>query len=206
MVEEKRSRAEMRAFFAERAATWETKYGHDIPLYERAVQRTGPPTGGVAIDVGCGTARALPALRDAVGSRGVVIGFDVTAEMLAVARQLGREEFGRLVLADASHLPLSTGAVDLVFAAGLLGHVDAVDPVLAELARVARPGGRLALFHPVSRAALAVRRGRQLTPQDTLAEEPLRASLRRTGWGLDDYHDGDDVFYARAVRIAGGTA
>lgn len=192
--------AEVRAFFAEKAATWETKYGHDMPVYAAAVAETGVPVGGVAIDVGCGTARALPALREAVGPAGRVIGIDVTAEMLAQARALGRETYGALMFADAHHLPLATASVDLVFAAGLLGHVVDVDVVLAEAARVTRPGGKLVLFHPVSRAALAARKGRTLGPDDILAEGPLRARLDRTGWVLDRYDDADHRFYARALR------
>lgn len=192
--------AEVRAFFAERAATWETKYGHDMPRYAAAVRETGAPAGGVAIDVGCGTGRALPALREAVGPTGRVIGIDVTPEMLAMARSLGREQYGALVFADAHSLPLPPASVDLFFAAGLLGHVSDVDAVLTEAARVTRPGGKLVLFHPVSRAALAARRGRTLGPDDVLAEEPLRARLTRTGWVLDRYDDADDRFYARALR------
>jgi ubiquinone/menaquinone biosynthesis C-methylase UbiE len=194
------SRAQVRAFFAERAPTWETKYGHDMPRYAEAVARTQPPVGGVAIDVGCGTARAMPALREAVGGAGTVIGFDVTDEMLDMARQLGRQEYGLLVLAEAERLPLPPASVDVVFAAGLLGHVATADTALIELARVARPGGRLALFHPVSRVALAARRGRTLGPDDLLAEPVLQHVLSRTGWQLDSYHDGEDVFYARAER------
>jgi len=195
-----RSRAEVQAFFAERAATWETKYGHDLPVYAAAVAETGVATGGVAIDVGCGTARAMPALREAVGPSGRVIGFDITDEMLAMARSLGRQEYGLLVLADATELPLPSTSVDAVFAAGLLGHVAEVAAVLTELARVTRPGGALVLFHPVSRAALAARRGRALGPDDTLAEGPLRSALDRAGWDLDRYDDAADRFYARALR------
>lgn len=195
-----RSLAEVRAFFAERAPTWETKYGHDMPVYAAAVAETGVPAGGTAIDVGCGTARALPALREAVGASGQVIGFDITAEMLAVARSLGRQAYGALVLADAHRLPLPAASVDVVFAAGLLGHVSDVDAVLAEAARVTRPGGPLVLFHPVSRAALAARRGHTLGPDDILAEGPLRSRLDRTGWQLSRYDDADHRFYARAVR------
>jgi ubiquinone/menaquinone biosynthesis C-methylase UbiE len=196
-----RSRAEVRAFFAERAAAWETKYGHDMPVYAAAVAETGAPEGGVAIDIGCGTARAMPALRAAVGDSGRVIGFDITDEMLEMARSLGRQAYGLLVLAEASQLPLPSASVDLAFAAGLLGHVADVAAVLTEVARVTRSGGRLVLFHPVSRAALAARRGHTLGPDDTLAEGPLRATLELTGWRLDAYDDAEHRFYARALRL-----
>jgi len=195
------SLTETRAFFAERAAAWETKYGHDLPRYAEAVSETGAPLGGVAIDVGCGTGRAMPALREAVGADGTVIGFDVTDEMLDTARQLGRQAYGLLALADADHLPLISSSVDVIFAAGLLGHVARVDATLTELARVARPGARIALFHPVSRAALAARRGYTLGPDDLLAEAVLGGLLSRTSWRLERYDDAPERFYARASRV-----
>ncbi|HEY7223706.1 MAG TPA: class I SAM-dependent methyltransferase [Micromonosporaceae bacterium] len=210
MVEEQQqpwSLAQTQAFFSERAATWETKYGHDMPAYAKAVGQLPVPQGAVAIDVGCGTGRAMPALRDAVGPKGAVIGFDVTSEMLEMAVTLGRRAYGALVLGDANRLPLSSASVDVVFAAGLLGHVAQADVVLAELARVARPGAHLALFHPVSRAALATRRGRTLSPDDLLAQPVLRGVLDRTGWRLETYDDAEDRFFAAAQRreeYAGG--
>jgi len=49
--------AETRAFFGCRAATWDTKFGDDLPAYCAAVAEAGIRRGGVAIDVGCGTGR-----------------------------------------------------------------------------------------------------------------------------------------------------
>src|SRR5215469_8756169 len=69
---------ETQAFFASRAATWDTRFGDDMPAYAAAVARAGIRRGGVAIDVGCGTGRALPALRQAVGQGGTVIAADLT--------------------------------------------------------------------------------------------------------------------------------
>ena len=73
---------ETQAFFAVRATTWDTKFGDDMPAYAAAVADAEVATGAVAIDVGCGTGRALPALRSAVGPSGCVLGLDVTAQML----------------------------------------------------------------------------------------------------------------------------
>ncbi|MBE1609328.1 class I SAM-dependent methyltransferase [Actinopolymorpha pittospori] len=192
--------AENRAFFAARAATWDTKFGDNMPAYAAAVVEADLPYGGVVVDVGCGTGRALPALREAVGSEGSVIGLDLTPQMLAVAKSYGRARQAALVLADARRLPLPDGAADAVFAAGLLMHLPSTETGLAELARVTRSGGRLVLFHPSGRAALAARHGRTLRPDDALAEGPLRRSMAVVGWELETYDDPPERFFAVASR------
>jgi SAM-dependent methyltransferase len=99
-----------------------------------------------------------------------------------------------------ARLPLRTGALDAVFGAGLISHLAQPAENLRELARVVRPGGLLALFHPIGRAALAARQGRQVTPDDLRAEPTLRPLLARSGWRLTSYTDEDDRFLALAVR------
>jgi SAM-dependent methyltransferase len=192
--------AETQAFFAVRASTWDTRFGDDGPAYARAVADLAPLPGATALDVGCGTGRALPALRDAVGPQGTVIGVDFTPQMLEAAANLGRASTAELIRADARALPLRDGAAAAVFAAGLLGHLPDVDPVLTELARVCVVDGRLALFHPSGRAALAARHGRTLRADEPLAREPLAAALSRSGWRLERYEDADNRFLALARR------
>jgi SAM-dependent methyltransferase len=192
--------AETRAFFAPRAATWEERFPDDDPAYAAAVAELGLRAGQTALDAGCGTGRALPHLRTAVGRGGTVLGVDLTPEMLATARDLGRHRHGWLVLADARRLPLRAGGVDAVFAAGLLRHLPDAGDGLAELARVTRAGGWLGLFHPSGRAALAARQGRRLRDDDQLAHAQLRPLLERTGWRLDRYDDAADRFLAVAER------
>jgi len=192
--------AETRAFFAVRAATWDTKFGDDLPAYAAAVAEAGLPRGGVVVDVGCGTGRALPALRQAVGPGGTVIAVDVTPEMLREARCHGRAADAALVLADARRLPLADASADAVFAAGLVSHLPDPEAGLRELARVTRRGGRLVLFHPSGRAALAARHGRTITPDEPLSCVPLQRSTRDTGWDLTAYDDAVERFFALAVR------
>ena len=187
---------ESRAFFGARAATWDAKFGDDLPAYAAAVGRAALPAGSVVLDAGCGTGRALPALRAAVGPEGVVLGLDLTPQMLDVARARGE----RLVLADARRLPFAGGALDAIFAAGLVMHLPDAAEGFRELARVTRPGGRLVLFHPSGRAALAARHGRVLRPDEPLAPGPLAATCAGSGWELCDYDDGDERFFALALR------
>jgi SAM-dependent methyltransferase len=186
-------------FFGARAAHWDSRFPDDGPAYAAAVTGLGLREGDRVLDAGCGTGRALPPLRAAVGATGVVIGADLTAAMLEAAVRAGRDRQGWLVLADVAALPLRTGSLDAVFAAGLIAHLAHPAENLRELRRVVRPGGRLALFHPVGRAALAARQGRRLTPDDLRAESSLLPLLAGSGWRLTSYTDEDDRFLALAV-------
>jgi SAM-dependent methyltransferase len=190
----------VRAFFGSRAAGWETRFPDDGPGYAAAVAELGLRPGDTVLDAGCGTARALSPLRAAVGPRGLVVGADLTPEMLAAAVAAGRRAHGALLLTDVAALPLRAGVLDAVFAAGLIAHLPRPAENLRELARVVRPGGRLALFHPVGRAALAARHGRRLTADDLRAEPNLRPLLAESGWQLESYVDADDRFLALAAR------
>lgn len=193
--------SESQAFFAVRAAGWDTKFGDDLPAYALAVSSAGLRAGGVALDVGCGTGRALPPLREAVGPTGTVIGLDHTAPMLSAAAPRAAACAATLVRADARRLPLPDGTADAVLAAGLVTHLPDLDEALTELARVTRAGGRLILFHPTGRATLAARHGRTLDPGDPLDEPVLRAALSRAGWDLLTYDDPPHRFHAVAVRM-----
>jgi arsenite methyltransferase len=106
--------------------------------------------GGIALDVGCGPGSVTASLARAVGSEGLVLGVDISESMLARAV---RAEFGPQVAflrADAQRLPLRDQTVDAVVCLAVLQLVP--DPVaaLAEIARVLRPGGRLALMVPTA--------------------------------------------------------
>ena len=98
----------------------------------------------------------------------------------------------------------SESAVDAVFAAGLLPHLPDAASGLAELARIVRPGGRLALFHPIGRATLAARHGRPLRDDETLDPRVLPELLRCAGWTRPRIADGPDRYLAIADRASDG--
>ncbi len=187
-------------FFTARAADWDSRFPDDGPAYAAAVAELGLRAGDRVLDAGCGTGRALPPLRAAVGPSGVVLGADLTPAMLREAVRAGRDRDGALLLADVAALPLRSRALDAVFGAGLISHLPSPAENLRELARVVRPGGVLALFHPIGRAALAARHGRPLTPDDLRAEPNLRPLLAGSGWRMSSYVDEDSRFLALAVR------
>lgn len=93
---------------------------------------------GTVIDAACGTGRYAAHLA-AQGHR--VIGVDRSLDMLKRARASVPE--GQFVLGDLRELPLPDNAADIVVCALALSHVPALEPVMAEFARVLRVGGHL---------------------------------------------------------------
>lgn len=95
---------------------------------------------GVALDAACGTGRHAAHLAE----RGhAVIGVDISAGMLAAAKaKVPGADFHQ---ADLSQLPIPDQHVDLVVCALALTHVPELAPVLAEFARILRPGGHLVI-------------------------------------------------------------
>jgi SAM-dependent methyltransferase len=196
-------RAAIQAFFATRAAGWEDRFPDDGPAFAAAVAALGPPGGGVVLDAACGSGRALPFLRMAVGDTGTVVGLDITPEMLQEATRRGRRSQAVLVLGDVDRLPLPDASIDAVLGAGLLPHLNDPMNALRELARVTRAGGRLGLFHPIGRVALAARHGHSPSSDDIRAEGAIRRLLDATGWDTDLVDDSQDRYLVVATRRHG---
>jgi demethylmenaquinone methyltransferase/2-methoxy-6-polyprenyl-1,4-benzoquinol methylase len=122
-------------------------FGQD-PRWRRAlVGAVDPGPDDRVLDVATGTGLVARALVRAAGCR--VVGVDQSPQMLARAQELvarDSELTGRIVLreADAERLPFDAGEFDHVTFTYLLRYVDDPGATLRELARVLRPGGRLA--------------------------------------------------------------
>jgi len=95
---------------------------------------------GDALDAACGTGRYAEHL---AGRGHRVVGVDSSPEMLARARD--RVPSGEFLLGDLHQLPLPDNCVDLVVSGLALAHVPTLAPVMAEFARVLRPGGHLVI-------------------------------------------------------------
>jgi ubiquinone/menaquinone biosynthesis C-methylase UbiE len=128
------------------------------------------------------------------------VGLDVTPQMLQEAIRKGRDRSAALINGDAAALPIPTGTISAIFAAGLIHHLPDPAAGLAELARVTATGGRLAIFHPISRSQLAARHGHQPSEDDPLAESNITGLLARSGWTPLTVDDGNHGYLVLAAR------
>jgi len=111
------------------------------------LERIGPMAGWRCLDVGCGPCGITDLLSERVGPRGQVVGLDMNTEFLAYARR-GAKANVEFRKGDAFSTNLPNGSFDLVhmrFVASTAGNPGAL---LKEAARLARPGGIVALQEP----------------------------------------------------------
>jgi SAM-dependent methyltransferase len=115
---------------------------------ESLVDRVGVGPGWRAVDVGCGPLGVLDILADRVGPTGSVTGIDREGRYLAMAAtSLGERGVGgvELARADATATGLPGASFDLVHERLVLNNVAHPQDIVAEMARLARPGGYVAL-------------------------------------------------------------
>jgi SAM-dependent methyltransferase len=124
-------------------------------VVERLVQATAGPLTHV-LEVGSGFGGALRQVERELRSRKVdasLVGVELVAEHCANAAAISgvlADPAPRIVQADARRLPLRSGSMDAVFAAGSASHFSSIRDVLAECGRVLRPGGVLVMTEEVS--------------------------------------------------------
>ena len=148
----------------ERTRTIEQMFSRLVPHYDRmnrlmtggrdgrwrtlAVE-VSQPQDAVVLDLGAGTGDLSAEFRRQGADR--VLGFDVSASMLAWAE----EKFGRdgidWLQGDAQHLPLADESFDVVASAFVMRNLPDLEGSFREMARVLKPGGRLVgldITHP----------------------------------------------------------
>jgi SAM-dependent methyltransferase len=116
------------------------------PLGAAAMARLAPAAGERIVDIGCGCGGASLALGAAVGAGGAVLGVDISAPQLEVARRRARDAGAAQVSfaeADAQVHAFDAAGWDGVFSR--FGVMFFADPVAAfvNIRRGLKPGGRL---------------------------------------------------------------
>lgn len=115
------------------------------PVSDILIDRAKVSAGDRVIDVGCGCGATSVALAQRVGPAGHVLGVDISAPMLARARQIAPAGLPvDFELADATVYPFEAASFDLLFSR--FGVMFFAEPAVsfANMRRALRPTGRLA--------------------------------------------------------------
>lgn len=157
------------------AAAWERWAGwyeaNARPLAEWFCRTVGAGPGRTILDVGCGAGFPALALAARVGTGGRVVATDVSPDMTEVvarrARALGLDGLA-VRTADAAALPFEDGSFDAVTCCTALMLCRDPARAAAEMRRVLRPGGRV---------AVAVWDARERSPYFDLALEAMASVM-----------------------------
>jgi ubiquinone/menaquinone biosynthesis C-methylase UbiE len=144
------------------------------------LDRVGLRPGQAAIDLGCGPRGILDLLADRVSPGGRVVGLDADPAHAAMAAAFvsGRRLSGvAIVTADARHTGLPSGSFDFVHARTLLVNLPEPAEAVAEMVRLAKPGGQVAVTEPDTEHVLCY----PSVPAFDRMGEIFRAAFRRNG-------------------------
>lgn len=118
-------------------------------MFRTLIDLMAPSPGETILDVGCGVGSLDRLLAHRLGPANTITAIDVNpfllgeAELLATAE--GLDQSIRFAPGSAEALPFADGTFDCIFSVTVLEECDA-DRALAEMVRVARPGGRVGVI------------------------------------------------------------
>jgi ubiquinone/menaquinone biosynthesis C-methylase UbiE len=154
---------------------------------DHILQWIGPLAGKRILDAGCG----VGAFSEPWAKANTVVGVDFSKKSLEFAAKRGLQTLS----ADLTALPFESDSFDLVVCIGVIQLIENYQPVLAELARVTKPGGML-LVQTLHQGSLQrkllglVERSKKFDRMYEMAE--LRDEFDRLGFGevafLKQYH------------------
>jgi len=172
------------------------------PIHQLLLQRTAVAVGERIIDIGCGCGASTVELARRVGPTGQVTGVDISAPMLARARELAPSGLPlKYILADATVHAFEPGGADLMVSR--FGVMFFGDPALSfqNMRKALRPGGRMVfaswreprknpwMILPLQAAYKHVPRLPEVGPEDPgpfsfAREERVRRILGEAGFSL----------------------
>src|SRR5574338_614301 len=140
-------------YYSWRASNYDAGTGFEVVHHAEALRFADIQEGQHVLDVACGTGRGTVGLAQAVGLNGKVDALDLSQAMLEQART----KIEKLELSDRVHfkqgnakeLPYPEEAFDLVYNGYMFDLIplDGFMPILKEMARVLKPGGKLVLVN-----------------------------------------------------------
>lgn len=123
--------------------------GRENVFRRRAIETLDLRPGERLLEVGCGNGNSFPALRDGVGSHGVLVGLDVSRGMVRSADDRIRDEGWQnvhVVRGDVRKPPVDAATFDAAYASMSLSAVPDTERAIQAIETALRPGGRLVIL------------------------------------------------------------
>ncbi len=118
-------------------------------MLQTLIDEAGLKPGESVLEVGCGTGVIDRWLAERTGRKSRIVGVDINQYLLAEARALARRDGLEGIVefrdGDAGKLPFPDASFDVTVSVTAIEEVDA-NRLLAEMARVTKPGGRVAVI------------------------------------------------------------
>ncbi|MDT5165432.1 MAG: arsenite methyltransferase [Mycobacterium sp.] len=127
-----------------------------IAAWQLPIDWLDVPQGGVVLDVGAGPGSITATLGHAAGPDGLALGVDVSEPMLARAVRAAAAPQVGFLRADAQRLPFRDQSFDVAVSIAVFQLIPDPAAALSEIARVLKPGGRLAVMIPTLRPPVNV--------------------------------------------------
>ena len=140
-------------YYSWRASNYDAGAGFEVEHHAEALRLADVVEGQRVLDVACGTGRGTVGLAQAVGTSGRVDALDLSEAMLDRARakieKLGLSGRVHFKHGNAKQLPYRDETFDLVYNGYMFDLIpfDGFLPILKEMARVLKPGGKLVLLN-----------------------------------------------------------
>jgi len=175
----------IRAYFNQKAAIWDETVAEKDPVkLRRMAGRLNIKPGSRVLDIGTGTGVFLPFVLNEIGQDGHITALDIAEEMLIRARAKGFNGDIDYLQANVSNIPLHDGLFDIVVCYSSFPHFQDKPRALAEINRVIKSGGKLAICHTSSRATInGIHRSIAAVANDTIPDSSqMRDMLLKAGF------------------------
>ncbi len=148
-----RTAEKIQKYYSWRASNYDAGAGFEVEHHAEALRLANVQAGQRVLDVACGTGRGTVGLAQAVDAAGSVDALDLSEEMLDQARakisKLGLSDHVHFKQGNARELPYPDETFDLVYNGYMFDLIplDGFSPILKEMRRVLKPGGKLVLVN-----------------------------------------------------------
>lgn len=152
IVEATYTDAKVEKYYAWRASNYDALADWEVEPHAEAVRAADARPGQKVLVAACGTGRGVEGLSKAVGSGGRIDALDISKEMIEQAKAKVAEAGLDNVYfrqGNVRNLPFENESFDLLYNGYMfdLIELDGFEPILKEMMRVLKPGGKIVLLN-----------------------------------------------------------